>query len=79
MKNQLLVKIVRAQQDTQDGPPSIRSLSRRLRMKQSEVLDMCEDESLNVNIGIQCPNGVGLCDRIGDYTIEDLTVAVHPA
>ena len=72
-----LVRIVRARQDAKHGPPEIRYLARRLHIKQCDVLQLCEDLDLNVNIGIQCGNGIGEFDRIGDYTVEDLTVDVQ--
>ena len=73
-KLERLVRIVQQQQFTEGGPPNVRYLARRLRVSQREVLQLCEDKGLNVNIGIQCGNGHGVFDRIGDYTVEDLSV-----
>jgi hypothetical protein len=70
-----LVGIIRREQfDPEKGPPSIRRLARLTRRQQKDVLEECVDADLCVNIGIQCGGVIGVFDRIGDYTVEDLTV-----
>jgi len=72
-----MVGVIRARQDSPDGPPSVRRLAKTLKVRQSDVIQMCEDRCLCVNVadGIQ---GVGYrsMDRIGDYTVEDLSVSM---
>jgi len=67
-----LTKLV---QSRQDNPISIRELARKLRLPQKEVLQACEDQDFNINIGLMI-TGTGCrvaeFDCIGDYTIEDL-------
>jgi hypothetical protein len=70
-------KLIRLVRENQDDPISIRKLAKKLRMKQSEVLEECYDNDLNVNIGIISGNGYGVFDAIGDYNIEDLTYDIH--
>jgi len=72
-----LTDIVR---ERQDDPISIRELAKKLRMSQKAVLQACEDEDLNINIGFMTTGinpGYGEFDSIGDFTIEDLTVDIH--
>jgi hypothetical protein len=70
-----LVQIVRSEQFASgSGPPTIRSLAVKLGSKQSDLLLLCEDSELNVNVGIRCGNGIGTFESIGDYTVEDLSV-----
>ena len=72
-----LTEIVRSEQDDPEkGPPTIRRLAKLLRTTQKKVHQMCEDNELNINIGLQNSNGYMVHDRIGDYTIEDLTVSL---
>lgn len=53
---------------------TIRELARRCKKRQEEILDICEGEGLNVNIGIRVGSGVAEYSSIGDYTVEDLSV-----
>lgn len=55
--------------------PTISRMAKSLRMKQADVLQLCEDaETLCVNIGIQIPQvGYGCYDTIGEYQIECLS------
>ncbi len=65
-----LVRLVREYQDNGDAI-TIRELARKLRMKQRDVLDDCHD--FNINIGLMCPVGIYEHERIGEYTVEDLS------
>lgn len=64
-----VVRLVRANQLI-----TIRDLARKLGTSQAKALEQCEEEGLNVNIGIRVGNRIGEHDRIGDYTVEDLSV-----
>lgn len=72
-----LISIVRQRQD---DPISIRELARKMRLRQKDVLQACEDEDLNINIGVMVTGmgcGTAVFDNIGDYTIEDLSFDIH--
>ncbi len=69
-----LVRVVRQRQnDPNNQLASIRYLSRRMEATQQDVLNACEDAELNINVGVGCGNGIYVEERIGDYTVEDLS------
>lgn len=71
LRNVSVLNVVREWQ-MKGSPASVRYIARRLGISQALVLEAAEDLELNVNIGI-CVNGrVGVFDRKGDYTLEDL-------
>ena len=47
-----MINIIRQRED---NPISIRELSRKLRLSQKEILQMCEDQDLCINVAV----GVG--------------------
>lgn len=68
------VRIVRKVQATKPDLVTIKNLARRLGVKQSEALQLCEDNGLNVNVGFMVTgfNGMAMFHTIGEYSVEDL-------
>ena len=66
-----LEKIVKQHYQYRDKFPQVRMLSKLMRVRQSEIIELAEDsEVLDVIVGIRSGNGIGEFENIGDYQIE---------
>jgi hypothetical protein len=78
MNNKKYDKMISLVRERQDDPISIRELAIKLRVGQKDILEECEAEGLNINIGFMIEGaGHALHDRIGDYSIEDLSYDIY--